>query len=67
MTRDAWLWIAAAIGPLAWFGDLVISFAVSPGPHRAPDAPALLAISGAAFVLAALGAVIAWRTPAAAP
>lgn len=61
MSRDAWLVPAAVVGPLAWFADLVISFGVAPAPHRAPDAAALLAISGAAFAFAAAGGLVSWR------
>ena len=61
MKRDAWLWFAAVVGPAAWFADLLISYAVTPGPHRPRDAGILLAISAAALVLGGAGLLIAWR------
>jgi hypothetical protein len=67
VTRNAWQWIAVAMGPVAWFADLVVSYAVSPGPHRPRDASLLLAISGTAFALTGAAALIAWhqlRAPA---
>jgi hypothetical protein len=60
--RDRWLWIGVLAGPLAWFADLTLSYAVCPGPRRAGPAALLLAISAAAFVLAAAGGVIGWRS-----
>jgi hypothetical protein len=73
VTRDVWLWFATAAGPVAWFGDLLVSYAAAPGPHRRPDAASLLAISGTALLLACAGALVAWqqlratRPPEAAP
>jgi hypothetical protein len=67
VTRNVWLWFATVAGPVAWFGDLLVSYAVAPGPHRRPDAASLLAISGAALALALAGAVVAWRQLRAAP
>jgi hypothetical protein len=61
VTRDGWLWFATAAGPVAWFGDLLVSYVVAPGPHRGPDTSGLLAISGAALLLALAGALVAWR------
>ena len=60
--RDRWLWIGVLAGPFAWFADLVVSYAVCPGPRHAGPVALLLAISAAAFVLAAAGGVIGWRS-----
>jgi hypothetical protein len=61
MKRDIVLWFAAVVGPVAWFADLLISYAVIPGPHRPRDAGPLLAISAVALVLGGAGLLIAWR------
>ena len=63
--RDRWLWVGVVLGPAAWFLDLVVSYAVSPGPHRAGPRALLLPTSGAALLLAAAGAAIGWRNLAA--
>ena len=60
--RDRWLWIGVLVGPAAWFGNLLVSYAVCPGPRHAGPIALLLAISAAAFVLAAGGALIGWRS-----
>jgi hypothetical protein len=56
-------WIAAAAGPLAWFLQLTIGYALVPPAFRRGHQGALIALSAAALAIA-LGAVIAgarWR------
>jgi hypothetical protein len=61
VTRDTWLWIGVTAGPAAWFGDLLLSFVVTPGPHDPWDSGPLLAISIAAFAIALVSTAISWR------
>jgi hypothetical protein len=60
--RDRWLWIGVVAGPIAWFADLTLSYVACPGPRRAGPVALLLAISAAAFLLAAAGGLIGWRS-----
>jgi len=62
------LWLAIALGPLAWLAYVVIAYALVPLACRHPGAASRIGLYGvgAATLVMALGAVVlawpAWRT-----
>jgi hypothetical protein len=56
-------WLAAVAGPLAWFVQLTVGYALVPAAHRRGHERALLALSVAALVVALAGAIAGavWR------
>lgn len=65
--RDRLLWAAAATGPSAWFADLVVSYALAPGPGAREGDARLHLVSLASFLVAAAALAVAIRQMRAVP
>jgi MFS family permease len=50
--RDLLLWVALFAGPLAWFVDLVVSYALSPPAHHRSSVIGPWLVGAAAFAVA---------------
>ena len=61
MKRDAWLWLANALGPVTWFVLLTGGFYLVPSAHETAHTSAVIAVHVVALVLVLVSYVVAIR------
>jgi hypothetical protein len=61
MSKDRLLWAAAFAGPLAWFGDLISSWMLTPGAYQHRPSLSIHVITVIAALVAAGAGVVAWQ------